>query len=245
MNISRLLKASSLVAGLAAVTCLAQAQSSQVSTSSKQGKKAAVRQKSDAKQATTPVTPSPKKDAASEEKLSAKPESASTEASTTETASTDAATSATAPATPALPEAVALPQGTPFVPDLNLFGPTTAELRQKLATALHNDPSLTGSNIEAVVSDDSISLTGSVRTNKDRVTARRIAESFATNRKVKEKITVAGSGAGTSGQAASDVSNPAPAQKNQSTTPTVQKPETPNRTVNDPANVQEKPKSGE
>ena len=245
------LQASILAVGLAAAT-LAAAQTEQKSS-----------QNVDPSQkATTPVTPSPTKKqkpagTTATQKASgaqANPQGTGNQ-STGETAvaavTNEAATGAAspAPAAPAMSEAEALPQGTPFVADLNLYGPSTAELRQRLTTALRNDPTLSGSNIVANVSDDTISLTGSVRTAKDRQTARRIAESFATNRKVKEKITVAGSAAtGNSGQAASDVGNQNPAPKNQSatpTTPTLQKPESPNRPVIDPASAQDKPKAGE
>jgi hypothetical protein len=144
-------------------------------------------------------------------------------------------------------EAEALPQGTPFVPDLNLYGPSTAELREKLTNALRNDPALTGSSVVATVTDDSISLTGSVRTAKDRITARRIAESFATNRKVTEKITVAGSaainGINQSPAASTTGANPPKTQNAPPPTSTGQKPESPNRTI-DPVNTQEKPRSG-
>jgi hypothetical protein len=143
----------------------------------------------------------------------------------------------------AMSEAEALPQGTPFVPDLNLYGPTTAELRQKLTNALRNDPALSGSSVVATVTDDAISLTGSVRTAKDRITARRIAESFATNRKVTEKITVAGSAVGNSFNQtpAASETNPPKTQSSPPPTSTGQKPESPNRTI-DPASVQEKPR---
>jgi hypothetical protein len=170
-------------------------------------------------EATTPVTPQAKKAAATDEGAFTKRP---------------------------LSEAEALPQGTPFVPDLNLFGPSTAELRQKLTNALRNDPALNGSSVVATVTDDSISLTGSVRTAKDRITARRIAESFATNRKVTEKISVAGSAA-TNGinqsPAASSGVNPPKTQSSPPPTSTGQKPESPNRTM-DPVNTQEKPRSG-
>lgn len=244
MKILRPLKASILILmiGLAAATCSMAQSGQKPNQSSNQGE-----------QATTPVTPQPakkqspaaqKSGAAQEKKEGSSKEAARETAVTSESAEA----SSPAPAAPAMSEAEALPQGTPFVPDLNMFGPTTAELRQRLATALRNDPALHGSNIVANVSDDTISLTGSVRTAKDRETARRIAESFASNRKVKEKITVAGSAAkGGVGQSASEVSAPTN-PKTQSTAPsrpTTQKPESPNRPVTDPANAQEKPRAGE
>ena len=246
------LQSSILAVGLAAAT-FAAAQTEQKSS-----------QNVDPSQkATTPVVPSPKKKQKSAGPAATRkaaggqtnpqgtgdqPTNHQPTGETAVTAVTNEAASGAAspaPAAPAMSEAEALPQGTPFVADLNLFGPSTAELRQRLNNALRNDPALSGSNIVANVSDDTISLTGSVRTAKDRQTAHRIAESFATNRKVKEKITVAGSAAKSDlGQSASDVKAP----KNQSapqSSPTTQKPESPNRTVLDPANAQEKPKAGE
>ncbi len=246
MTVLRSLQASILILGLAA-TSYAVVQSGPMKDQS--GKQAPTNEQT--QQATTPVTPQPAKmqpHTAPAQNSVSKPINGKTNTSgaTGEATKDRAAANETAPATavPAMSEAEALPQGTPFVPDLNLFGPSTAELHQRLATALRNDPNLAGSNIVANVSDDTISLTGSVRTAKDRVTARRIAESFASNRKVKEKITVAGSAArNNAGEAASE-SNPPKNQKSPATS-NGQKPESPNRPLADPANPQEKPKTGE
>lgn len=66
----------------------------------------------------------------------------------------------------------------------------SASLQQQLDQAFQSEPSLNGSKIDVAVSDSQVHLTGSVPTNKDKVTAERIAKSYAGNRKVVDKVTV-------------------------------------------------------
>ena len=79
----------------------------------------------------------------------------------------------------------------------------TDQLRSQLETALKNEPTLSSSNVQVDVTDTKITLTGSVATGKDRQTAKRIAQSYAGNRKVVDKMTVTGMGNG-----ANDTSTP-------------------------------------
>ena len=70
---------------------------------------------------------------------------------------------------------------------------------------------MSSDNVNVTVSDDSIDLSGTVATGKERQTARRIAQSYAGNRKVKDHITVSGKGA--------DNMNPSDKGTNPSTNP--------------------------
>jgi osmotically-inducible protein OsmY len=70
----------------------------------------------------------------------------------------------------------------------------TTQLQSQIQKALQNEPSLANSNVQANVSGDSIELTGTVETGKDKQTAKRIAQSFAGNRKVVDHIKVTGKG---------------------------------------------------
>jgi len=69
-----------------------------------------------------------------------------------------------------------------------------ADLQPQIESALKSEPTLAGSNVIVVVTGDTIELSGSVPTGKEKQTARRIASSFAGNRKVVDRITVTGRG---------------------------------------------------
>jgi osmotically-inducible protein OsmY len=71
------------------------------------------------------------------------------------------------------------------------------QLQSQIETALRNEPTLSNSNVNVNVTADTIELSGSVLTGKDRQTAKRIAQSFAGNRKVVDHITVSGQGSST------------------------------------------------
>jgi hypothetical protein len=75
---------------------------------------------------------------------------------------------------------------------LQLVQPGADELRDRIETALRREPSLSNANIMLTISDDSIDITGNANTPKERITARRIVQSFAGNRRVRERIAVAG-----------------------------------------------------
>jgi hypothetical protein len=70
--------------------------------------------------------------------------------------------------------------------------PGADELRAKIEAALRREPSLSNSNISLNISDDTIDITGNANSPKERLAARRIVQSFAGNRKVRERINVAG-----------------------------------------------------
>jgi len=68
------------------------------------------------------------------------------------------------------------------------------DLQSQIQNALRNEPTLSSDNINVNVTDDTINLSGTVATGKEKQTAKRIAQSYAGNRKVKEHLTVSGKG---------------------------------------------------
>jgi hypothetical protein len=103
-------------------------------------------------------------------------------------------------AQPALPpqqqrpegQSPSLPQGAASLPSTNPAD--SATLKGQLDQAYQSEPSLSGSNIQVEVTDAAVQLSGSVPTGKEKTTAKRIAQSYAGNRKVVEKLTVTGHG---------------------------------------------------
>lgn len=83
-----------------------------------------------------------------------------------------------------------VPQGEAPLPSSNVSD--SSSLQQQLDQAYQSEPSLNGSKINVAVSDSQVQLTGSVPTNKDKITAERIAKSYAGNRKVVDKVSVGG-----------------------------------------------------
>ncbi len=83
-----------------------------------------------------------------------------------------------------------VPQGEAPLPSSNLAD--SASLKQQLDQAFQSEPSLNGSRIEVGVTDAQVELSGSVPTAKDKITAERIAKSYAGNRKVVNKVSLSG-----------------------------------------------------
>ena len=81
-----------------------------------------------------------------------------------------------------------VPQGEAPLPSSNVSD--SSSLQQQLDQAFQSEPSLNGTKIDVGVTDAQVQLTGSVPSNKDKVTAERIAKSYAGNRKVVNKVTV-------------------------------------------------------
>ncbi len=71
--------------------------------------------------------------------------------------------------------------------------PDDSELQSKIDGAIKNEPTLSSANVTTHVTADTIELSGTVASSKDKTTAQRIAQSFAGNRKVVDKIAI-GSG---------------------------------------------------
>ena len=93
------------------------------------------------------------------------------------------------------------------------MGGTSSDLQQKIEQAIKSDNTLANANIIVKVSDSNIELSGTATTGKDKQTARRIAQSFAGNRKVVDKITVNGRGNSGMGNKPSSTEKPPMSEK--------------------------------
>jgi hypothetical protein len=87
----------------------------------------------------------------------------------------------------------------------------SATLQGQIQTALQNEPTLRNDNVNVAVTDSTIELSGTVENSKEKETARRIASSFAGNRRVKDRITLAGRGTASSNPGPGSSTNPPPA----------------------------------
>jgi osmotically-inducible protein OsmY len=65
---------------------------------------------------------------------------------------------------------------------------SSADLQNQIQNALRNEPTLGNDNLNVTVSEDEIDVAGTVATAKEKLTAKRIVQSYAGNRKVKEQI---------------------------------------------------------
>jgi osmotically-inducible protein OsmY len=111
-----------------------------------------------------------------------------------------AGTSASAPP-PRMP--IARTTNSQSQPQQAAFGLTnvdTASLASRINTALKNDPTLANNNVMVNVGDQGVEVTGTVDTGKEKLTAMRIAQSYAGNFKVVDRITLAGHAPAPNGQ---------------------------------------------
>lgn len=83
----------------------------------------------------------------------------------------------------------------------------TATLQTQIQNALQNEPTLRNDNVNVNVTESTIELSGSVQSGKEKQTARRIASSFAGNRRVRDRITVSGRGSASSNSNSSGMGN--------------------------------------
>lgn len=67
-----------------------------------------------------------------------------------------------------------------------------AELQADIQNTLDKEPSLTGTGVRATVTEQQIELTGNVAHSRDKLTAARIALSYAVNKELINSITVNG-----------------------------------------------------
>ncbi len=121
-------------------------------------------------------------------------------------------------------------------------GESVDQVKSDIKTAFSNEPTLSSSNITVDATSDTITLSGSAPSEKDRDEARRIAQSFAGNRKVVDNISVSGgAGAGTSsdmntnpssntGSSPNSTTGTTPNSNPDASTTTNQNPEQPNTT---------------
>src|SRR3954470_13902127 len=70
----------------------------------------------------------------------------------------------------------------------------SASLQSTIQDKLKSEPVLSSSSVNVNVTDATIELSGTVATGKEKQTAERIAQSYAGNRKVVDRITVTGNG---------------------------------------------------
>lgn len=105
------------------------------------------------------------------------------------------------PPPPHMPTARATsPQSQPHQPAFGLTNVDTASLASRINTALKNNPTLAKNNVMVNVGDQGVEVTGTVDTGKEKLTAMRIAQSYAGNFKVVDRITLAGQAPGTNAQ---------------------------------------------
>jgi hypothetical protein len=95
----------------------------------------------------------------------------------------------TAGQSPMAPNAQAAPADANATAPVN---PNDTLLQSQIENALRNQPALNASHIVVNVSDDSINLSGTVGSGKDKQAAERIAQSFDGNRKMNDALMVTG-----------------------------------------------------
>jgi len=69
---------------------------------------------------------------------------------------------------------------------------TDSDLQSQIQGALSKEPTLAGDSAHATVSGDTIELAGTVGTNKEKITATRIVQSYAGSKKLVNKLTING-----------------------------------------------------
>jgi len=69
---------------------------------------------------------------------------------------------------------------------------TDSDLQSQIQRALSKEPTLVGDSAHATVSGDTIELAGAVGTNKEKITATRIVQSYAGSKKLVNKLTING-----------------------------------------------------
>jgi hypothetical protein len=71
---------------------------------------------------------------------------------------------------------------------------TDSDLQSQIQSALSKEPTLAGDSARATVSGDTIELNGTVGTNKEKITATRIVQSYAGSKKLVNKLAISGRG---------------------------------------------------
>lgn len=108
------------------------------------------------------------------------------------------------------------------------------DIQMQIQNALQKEPTLSSDNINVSVSDDAIELNGTVASGKEKQTAKRIAQSYAGNRKVKDHLTV--SGQGSNDNKTPDSTTSTPPSSNSPTTPDPNRPAYPPASSRPPKN---------
>jgi osmotically-inducible protein OsmY len=84
--------------------------------------------------------------------------------------------------------------------DVNASTADASNLKSQIEGALQKEPTLSNDKIIVNVTDTTVELTGTAVTGKDKQTAKRIAQSYAGNRRLVDHITVSGRGTSPSDQ---------------------------------------------
>jgi len=82
----------------------------------------------------------------------------------------------------------------PEASEAGIAAPSDPELESQIQNALNKEPTLTGDSTHVTVSAESIELSGNVSTSKEKITATRIVQSYAGNKKVMNHLTIGGKG---------------------------------------------------
>jgi BON domain len=101
---------------------------------------------------------------------------------------------------------------------------TDSDLQSQIQNALSKEPTLTGDSPRVNVSGDTVELAGTVGTNKEKITATRIVQSYTGSKKLVNKLTISGrseKSSDNSGSTANPANNPEP---NKGTPPSSSKP---------------------
>ncbi|HEY2914048.1 MAG TPA: BON domain-containing protein [Candidatus Angelobacter sp.] len=69
---------------------------------------------------------------------------------------------------------------------------TDSDLQSQIQNALSKEPTLTGDSPRVNVSGDTVELAGNVGTNKEKITATRIVQSYTGSKKLVNKLTISG-----------------------------------------------------
>ena len=94
---------------------------------------------------------------------------------------------------------------------------TDSDLQGQIQGALSKEPTLTGNNPHVSVSGDTIELAGAVNTNKEKITASRIVQSYAGSKKLVNNLTISGKSDKT--PVTAPANNPEPEKGGSPTTP--------------------------
>ena len=129
----------------------------------------------------------------------------------------------TAPSASASSQSSTSASGSSSLPASDQPSSDSVSLQSTIQDKLKSEPLLSSSSVNVNVTDSTIALSGTVSTGKEKQTAERIAQSYAGNRKVVDRITVTGNGNASS----SGSGQATPVQPNGSV-PTSANPSTPN-----------------
>ncbi len=105
---------------------------------------------------------------------------------------------------------------------------TDSDLQSQIQNALSKEPTLSGDSPRVNISGDTVELAGNVGTNKEKITATRIVQSYTGSKKLVNKLTISGRNEKSSststdnpGSTANPANNPEP---NKGTPPSSSKP---------------------